>query len=289
MLEDRPRQIAFYGKGGIGKSTTIANVSSVMAAMKLKVLQVGCDPKHDSSRPFWKGTPPKNIIDLLREGRGDPRPSEYIACSTSGVHFMEAGGPEPGVGCAGRGILKMFELLEEAKVLQSGYDAVLYDVLGDVVCGGFAAPLRAGYAREVYVVLSGEFMAMYAANNICRGIATYAQRRSVRLGGFVLNRRNVPGEVEVVTEFARTVGSHVVTIVPRDNVVSEAEQMRRTVAEAFPDSPQAQVYRDLTQSLLEAKHLVIPAPLSDEDLESLYFRSSVRIGSTDAAGVTEKG
>ena len=283
MITDRPRQIAFYGKGGIGKSTTVANVSSALVSKGHKLLQVGCDPKHDSSRPFWNGKAPRTIIDLLREGRGDPVPSQYVSSSPSGVHFLEAGGPEPGVGCAGRGILKMFELLEEAKVLQSGYDVVLYDVLGDVVCGGFAAPLRAGYAHEVYVVLSGEFMALYAANNICRGIATYAQRRNVRLGGFVLNRRNTPNEVEVANDFARAVGSHVVAVIPRERLVAEAEQMRRTVVEAFPDSPQAAVYQSFADTMLLAEHLDIPAPLTDEALEELYFRSSARAAATVAS------
>lgn len=273
MARDSMRQIAFYGKGGIGKSTVVANVTSALAAAGHRVLQVGCDPKHDSSRPFWDGARPRTVIELLREFDGrNPPPSAYVRRAASGVEYIEVGGPEPGVGCAGRGILKMFEMVEEAKVLDNGYDAVLYDVLGDVVCGGFAAPLRAGYAREVYVVLSGEFMAIYAANNICRGIANYAERRQVRLGGLVLNRRNVPAEVEVVTAFAAAIGSRVAAVVPRDTVVQAAERRRRTVVEAFPDSPQAGVYRELAKELLDARHLAIPRPLTDEALEALYYR-----------------
>ncbi|MBM4396571.1 MAG: hypothetical protein FJ087_12895 [Deltaproteobacteria bacterium] len=273
MARESLRQIAFYGKGGIGKSTVVANVTAALNAAGHRVLQVGCDPKHDSSRPFWDGSRPRTVIELLREYDGrNPPPATYVKKAASGVEYIEVGGPEPGVGCAGRGILKMFEMVEEARVLDAGYDAVLYDVLGDVVCGGFAAPLRAGYAREVFVVLSGEFMAIYAANNICKGIANYAERRQVRLGGLVLNRRNVPAEVEVVTAFADAIGSRVIHAVPRDSVVQSAERRRRTVVDSFPDSPQATVYKELASRILEAGHLAIPKPLSDEALEDLYYR-----------------
>ena len=275
MEDSSIRQIAFYGKGGIGKSTVVANVSSALNEMKHKVLQVGCDPKHDSSRPFWNGAQPRTIIDLLRDQRGsDPHPSEYVHTSESGVEYFEVGGPEPGVGCAGRGILKMFELLDEARLLDNGYDVVIYDVLGDVVCGGFAAPMRAGYAREVYVVVSGEFMSLYAANNICRGVAKYAERRKVRLGGFVLNCRQVPNEKEIVSAFAKRLGSRIVGEIPRDSIVSKAERMRRTVVEAFGESNQAHLYRTLAGNITGNQHFVIPQPANDDELEELYYREA---------------
>lgn len=273
MSRDDIHQVAFYGKGGIGKSTTVANVSSALATMGKRVLQVGCDPKHDSSRPFWTGKMrPKTVIELLRDhGGSNPSPQEYVWTSPSGVKYLEVGGPEPGVGCAGRGILKMLEMAEESHLLDQGYDVVIYDILGDVVCGGFAAPLRSGYAREVYIVLSGEFMAMFAANNICRGVANYAERRHVRLGGFVLNCRDVPGEREIVTAFAERIGSRVVSVIPRSRVVAEAERARRTVVEAFPDTEHAGLYRGLAQSILEASSLSVPKPMADEELEDFYY------------------
>jgi nitrogenase iron protein NifH len=272
MTSTSPRQIAVYGKGGIGKSTIVANLSSALAVRGLKVLQIGCDPKHDSSRPYWNGRRPPTVIDLLRV-RGDHglRPQEFVRTSASGVDFIEVGGPEPGVGCAGRGILKMFEIIDDTALLGRGYDVVLYDVLGDVVCGGFAAPLRSGHAREVYVVLSGEFMAMYAANNICRGVAKYASRRDVRLGGLVLNCRDVPREEELVGALAAALGSSVAGVIPRAPVVAQAEQLRRTVVEAFPDSEQAGRYRALVERVLAAEELCVPTPLEDEALEEMFY------------------
>lgn len=276
MSSGAQRQVAFYGKGGIGKSTIVSNLSAALREMRLRVLQVGCDPKADSSRPFWNGNQPNTVISLLRDRGGrNPSPSEYIRMSASGVEYIEVGGPEPGVGCAGRGILKMFEIIEEAGILARGYDAVIYDVLGDVVCGGFAAPLRAGYAHEVYVVLSGEYMAIYAANNICKGVANYARRRNVRLGGFVLNCRDVPHEVEIAQAFAERIGSRVVAVIPRNTVVAKAERKRKAVVEAYPDSEQADHYRALARHLTENDSMAIPAPLSDAELEDLYFSFKV--------------
>ena len=275
-VTDKPRQVAFYGKGGIGKSTVVSNISSALREAGHDILQIGCDPKHDSSRPFWNGRTPPTVIDLLRSSRGhNPAPEAYVMTSASGIQFIEVGGPEPGVGCAGRGILKMFEIIEEVDLLNEGYDVVLYDVLGDVVCGGFAAPLRAGYAKEVFVVMSGEYMSVYAANNICKGIARYAERRSVRLGGFVLNRRDVPHELEIAEAFAARVGSRVAGVIPRHADVARAERKRRTVVEVYPDSEQAGHYRTLSRTILAGEQLVIPTPLSDEDLEALYYSFEV--------------
>jgi len=271
MNLNEPRQLAFYGKGGIGKSTVVANVAVCLFRMGHSVLQIGCDPKHDSSRPFLRGNQPRTVIELLRRGQdAPPTVEEYLMKTESGIHCIEVGGPRPGVGCAGRGILKMFELLEESRLLDSGYDMVLYDVLGDVVCGGFAAPMRAGYAKEICVVISGEFMALYAANNICRGIANYASRRKVRLAGFVLNCRDVPAEAEVADAFAAAVGAPVLGAVPRDGLVARAELKRRPVMELFPDSGQAAAYSRLTDSIVHNKRHVVPTPMDDAELERMY-------------------
>lgn len=272
-MPGEPRQIAVYGKGGIGKSTVVQNVSAALAAAGHKVLQVGCDPKHDSSRPFLAGESPETIVDLLASDRHrEPTVGDYLMKTPWGIDCVEVGGPQPGVGCAGAGILTMFELFEEGGVLSSGYDVVLYDVLGDVVCGGFAAPMRKGYAREVVVVVSGEFMALYAANNICRGIETYARRREVRLAGIVLNRRDVPNEEAVAREFARRVGGRFLGALARDPLVSQAEVRKNTVMHAFPDSPQAEAYRGLARLLLDNTALAIPTPLDDKKLEEMYFK-----------------
>ena len=268
------RQIAVYGKGGIGKSTVVSNVSAALRDTGRRVLQVGCDPKHDSSRPFWNGARPRTILDLLRAtGARRLTPAQYVMESPCGVHAIEVGGPEPGVGCAGRGILKMFELLRDGDVVRrGGYDAVLYDVLGDVVCGGFAAPLKDGHARDVVVVLSGEYMALFAANNICRGIARHARRRDVRLAGLVLNHRDVPEEAALVGAFAEALGTHVLAELPRSPLVSRAERHKTTVVDRFPDSPEATGYRRLAADLLAGPARTVPTPLDEEALEALFDR-----------------
>jgi len=270
----RQRQIAFYGKGGIGKSTIVQNVAAALAADEKHVLLVGCDPKHDSARPFLGGTGPTTVVSLLKHGTSDPSLDQFLMRCHQRVDCVEVGGPEPGVGCAGRGILRTFELMADAKLLTSGrYDAVLYDVLGDVVCGGFAAPMRTGHAESVCVVLSGEFMALYAANNICRGIANYAARRPIRLAGLVLNRRNTANEDAVVAEFAARMGTRVLATVPRSDLISAAEAQRKAVVDLYPESEPAAACRDLAADLFsEASSGTVPTPLEDADLENLYFR-----------------
>lgn len=267
------RQIAFYGKGGIGKSTTVANVSASLALAGRKVLQVGCDPKHDSSRPFWNGKRPPTIMDMLKTGGTSDARAQYVFDSPVGVSYMEVGGPEPGVGCAGRGMLKMFEVLDETNLLHSGFDTVIYDVLGDVVCGGFAAPLKSGRASDVYIVTSGEFMALFAANNICRSIATHGERKHVRLGGIILNCRQVRNEEQIVNTFAERIGGRVIAALPRSPLVAEAERVRRTLVETYPDSPEAEGYRKLARDLRDNPVVVTPRVLDDDELEELYYEA----------------
>jgi len=261
------KQIALYGKGGIGKSTTAANLSAALAEMGLSVLQIGCDPKRDSTRMLMHGSWIPTVLDQVREGReASITPDQVVYQGFSGVRCVEAGGPEPGVGCAGRGIIATFQLLERLDSLTG--DVIVYDVLGDVVCGGFAMPMREGYAEEVYLVTSGELMSLYAANNICRAIARLAGRvRSrCRLAGVIGNGAGQAGEEALVRAFADRIHSR---LIPRDPVVQRAEIHRMTVIEFAPDSAQAGVYRDLARSIIGNSELVIPTPLSMDDLESL--------------------
>jgi len=264
------KQIALYGKGGIGKSTTAANLSAALAEMGLSVLQIGCDPKRDSTRMLMHGSRVPTVLDLVREGReGSITPEQVVFQGFGDVRCVEAGGPEPGVGCAGRGIIATFQLLERLDSLTG--DVIVYDVLGDVVCGGFAMPMREGYAQEVYLVTSGELMSLYAANNICRAIARLAGRvRSrCRLAGVIGNAAGQAGEEPLVRAFADRIHSRLVSFIPRDPVVQRAEINRMTVIEYAPDSPQAGVYRGLARTILDNTELVVPEPLSMDDLESL--------------------
>ena len=269
------KQIALYGKGGIGKSTTAANLSAAFAEQGLDILQIGCDPKRDSTRMLMHGRLIPTVMDLVRE-RSDRSLAlaDVVYEGYRGVRCVEAGGPEPGVGCAGRGIIATFQILEKLGALHG--DVVVYDVLGDVVCGGFAMPMREGYAQEVYLVTSGELMSLYAANNICKAISRLSSRaRSrCRLGGVICNAKNQHREEDLVEEFARKIGSSMIQFIPRDQVVQAAELHKKTVVEFSPGAPQAAVYRSLARRVMENRRLDIPAPLDMEELESLAYEFS---------------
>lgn len=283
------RQIAFYGKGGIGKSTVVANVTASLAAMGNRVLQVGCDPKGDSSRTLLGGKSQVAVLDLLRQATGPGQRQklpiaveDMVQTGFGGVETIEAGGPEPGFGCAGRGITMTMETMTKLGVFARGHDFVFYDVLGDVVCGGFAVPIRDSYAEEVYLVVSGEFMALYAANNICKGVARFAERGKTRIAGIVANERQVKGEREIIEAFADRVGTRLVEFVPRDPVVQAAENEKKTVIEFAPESGMANVYRGLARKVAAAPSLVLPTPLSEEELEGLFLeaRDGAQIAAT---------
>lgn len=267
------RKIAIYGKGGIGKSTTTQNTVAGLVEMGRKVMVVGCDPKADSTRLLLGGLAQKSVLDTLREEGEDVELEDILKEGYGGTRCVESGGPEPGVGCAGRGIITSINMLESlgAYEEQVGLDYAFYDVLGDVVCGGFAMPIRDGKAQEIYIVCSGEMMAMYAANNICKGIRKYAESGGVRLGGLICNSRNVDNEKEMIEELARRLGTQMIYFVPRDNMVQQAEINRKTVIEYAPEHPQADHYRSLAKAIDENTMFVIPEPLEIEDLEQLLL------------------
>ena len=266
------RQIAFYGKGGIGKSTTSQNTIAALSE-NLRVMIVGCDPKADSTRLMLHSKAQTTILHLAAE-RGsveDLELEEVLLTGYNNVRCVESGGPEPGVGCAGRGIITAINFLEEEGAYED-LDLVSYDVLGDVVCGGFAMPIREGKAQEIYIVTSGEMMAMYAANNIARGILKYAHSGGVRLGGLICNSRKVDREIELIEALADKLGTQMIHYVPRDNVVQRAELRRMTVIEYEPDHPQAAEYRTLARKIENNTNLVIPTPISMDELEELLVQ-----------------
>lgn len=244
-------KLAIYGKGGIGKSTTTANVAVSMAQRGLRVMQIGCDPKADSTRILTKGKPIPTVLDTLRKKGCVESLSDIVFEGTRGIFCVEAGGPTPGVGCAGRGIITAFETLEELDAYEHFKpDVVLYDVLGDVVCGGFAMPIRAGYADRVYVVTSGEMMSMYAADNIISAVKNLGRRGYAGVGGIILNCRNVENERELVERFSQESGVPIIGVIPRDGLIQQAEQLGSPAAELFPDSQLACVYRSIAETLL---------------------------------------
>jgi nitrogenase iron protein NifH len=267
------RKVAIYGKGGIGKSTTTQNTVAGLAEMGKKVMVVGCDPKADSTCLLLGGLAQRTVLDTLREEGEDVELDDVRKLGYAGVMCTESGGPEPGVGCAGRGIITSINLLEQlgAYAESQALDYVFYDVLGDVVCGGFAMPIREGKAKEIYIVVSGEMMAMYAANNICKGIVKFAEAGGVRLGGLICNSRNVDNEEEMIGAFAAQLGTHMIHFVPRDNVVQRAEINRKTVIDYEPQHGQADQYRQLAGKINVNENMVIPTPLEIEELEKLLI------------------
>jgi nitrogenase iron protein NifH len=271
------RKIAIYGKGGIGKSTTTQNTVAGLAAMGKKVMVVGCDPKADSTRLLLGGLAQKSVLDTLRDEGEDVQLDEIMRTGFGDTACVESGGPEPGVGCAGRGIITSINLLEQLGAFgeDKHLDYAFFDVLGDVVCGGFAMPIREKKAEEIYIVVSGEMMAMYAANNICKGIRKYAEAGGVRLGGLICNSRKVDNEQQMIEELAKQIGTQMIYFVPRDNMVQKAEINRKTVIEYEPTHPQAEEYRNLAKRIDENDMFVIPKPLAIEELEKLLIEFGI--------------
>src|SRR5450759_1492675 len=266
------RQIAFYGKGGIGKSTTSQNTLAALAQMGQKILIVGCDPKADSTRLILHSKAQNTILSLAAEAGSveDLELEDVMKVGYKGIRCVESGGPEPGVGCAGRGVITSINFLEENGAYED-IDYVSYDVLGDVVCGGFAMPIRENKAQEIYIVMSGEMMAMYAANNISKGILKYANSGGVRLGGLICNERQVDNERELIEELARRLNTQMIHFLPRDKAVQHAELRRMTVLEYDPGAPMAEEYRTLARKIDENQMKTIPTPIEMDELEQLLI------------------
>ena len=248
-------KIAIYGKGGIGKSTVTSNLAAAFAALGKKVIQIGCDPKADSTINLLGGERLLPVMNYMREQDEDPEELSQISrVGFGGVLCIETGGPTPGLGCAGRGIIATFQLLEDLRLFETQKpDVVLYDVLGDVVCGGFAAPIREGYAEKVLIVTSGEKMALYAANNINSAVKNFEDRSYARVEGVILNHRNVEREYEKVREFADKNGLEIVAEIPRSDDIIRYEDQGMTVIQGDPTLEVSQRFFALAERLLAAE------------------------------------
>ena len=271
------RQCAIYGKGGIGKSTTTQNLVAALAESGKKVMIVGCDPKADSTRLILHSKAQNSVMELAAEAGSveDLELEDVLSVGFGGIKCVESGGPEPGVGCAGRGVITAINFLEEEGAYDEALDFVFYDVLGDVVCGGFAMPIRENKAQEIYIVCSGEMMAMYAANNIAKGIVKYANSGSVRLAGLICNSRQTDREDELIEALAAKLGTQMIHFIPRDNAVQHAEIRRMTVIEYDPTAKQADEYRSLAKKIVENKKFVIPSPITMDELEALLMEFGI--------------
>jgi len=273
------RQIAIYGKGGIGKSTVASNLCMALRKQGLRVMQVGCDPKRDSTRILTGGRLIPTVLETYREHLRKGRDEFAITLQdivfegSNGVYCVESGGPEPGIGCAGRGVLTAIQILRDLGAFKTyNVDAVVYDVLGDVVCGGFAQPIRQGFAREIYLLCSGAFMSIYAANNIAKGVRRLARRGMTGLGGVICNSSGDEWfERKVLSDFAERLGSKLIHLIPRSPVIQACEVENRTVLEHSPNSKEAKAFQELAQKIMNNEPPVIPTPVGDlSELEAMY-------------------
>jgi nitrogenase iron protein NifH len=261
VLAKKIKQIAIYGKGGIGKSTTTSNLSAALSEMGLKVMQFGCDPKSDSTNTLRDGKFIPTVLDTLRE-KSAVKAQEVIFEGFNGIYCVEAGGPAPGVGCAGRGIITAVEIFKQQKVFENlDLDVVIYDVLGDVVCGGFAVPIREGIAEHVFTVSSSDFMSIYASNNLFKGISKYSASGGALLGGVIANSIGSPYSKEIIDDFAEKTKTHIIEYIPRSITVTQSELQGKTTIEAAPASAQADVYRALARKIAAHTDSKTPTPL----------------------------
>ncbi|MCX8043298.1 MAG: AAA family ATPase [Desulfobacterota bacterium] len=275
------RQIALYGKGGIGKSTVASHLSYTFAERGMKVLQVGCSPKNDSTYLLLPDFPP-TILDVLRKKDfqyDDIQPEDIITRSPLEfpggglIYCAESGGPEPGVGCGGKGVVEAIETLTGLDIFrQLSIDVVVYDILGDVVCGGFSLPIRQGYARETYVVTSGEFEALYQVANVSKAIKRFENRSGAQLGGLIVNLRRVKNEQQMIEDFAAKINTQIIGIIPYSQTVKECGGRGETVFRCAPDTPEACIYRDIGTRILENTRLTIPQPIEFEDLYTWWLQ-----------------
>jgi nitrogenase iron protein len=283
------KQIAIYGKGGIGKSTTTSNLSAALSEQGLKVMQFGCDPKSDSTNTLRKGRYIPTVLDTLRE-KSVVKAHDVIFEGFNGIYCVEAGGPAPGVGCAGRGIITAVELFKQQRIFEElELDVVIYDVLGDVVCGGFAVPIREGIAEHVFTISSSDFMSVYASNNLFKGIQKYSDSGGALLGGIIANSIGTPYSREIIDDFAERTHTQIMAYIPRSVTVTQSELQGKTTIEAAPDSAQAGIYRSLAAKIAAHTESKTPVPMEITELREWAAKWGDFLLAAEQGKVTSNG
>lgn len=280
------RQLAIYGKGGIGKSMVSSHITFALASKGLRVMHVGCDPKHDSTRLLLRGKMPRTVLDTLRKKDFDVKNlvlEEVVYESTlnnlcSGhIYCAESGGPEPGIGCGGKGVVEAIEALKHLNVFEElKLDVVLYDVLGDVVCGGFSMPIREGHAKEVYIVSSGELEVLFAASNICKAVARFNARSGAQLGGIIGNGRELAMEETILDQFSQKLNSHLVGFIPYSEKIKECSGKGVTLFQHAPDTLECEAFRQLAESIWNNNQLSVPTSFTFKELHTWWAQASGR-------------
>ena len=256
--------IAIYGKGGIGKSSTATNIAAACSVMGYKVMLIGCDPKSDSSIALLHGKRIPTILSLMRNNKNIEK-DDIIYKGYNNIQCLEVGGPEPGIGCAGRGIIVAIGLLNDIYPEFKDNDLIIYDVPGDVVCGGFFAPIKKGGVNEVYILTSGEYMSLYAANNLCKGF----NKINLSVGGIICNSRNNSFEEELTREFSKKINTKFLGVIPKDQLVQIYEREGSCVVEKNPNSIVSKKYFEIAKIIIENTTKSLIEPLSDLELREL--------------------
>jgi nitrogenase iron protein NifH len=277
------RQLAIYGKGGIGKSMVSSHISYALSKKGLRVLHVGCDPKHDSTRLLLNGNMPDTVLETLREkdfkvqsiSMDEVVFESPLSKECQGeIYCAESGGPDPGLGCGGKGVVEAIETLKHLNVFEKlKLDVVLYDVLGDVVCGGFSMPIREGYADEIYIVSSGEIEVLFAASNIFKAIARFNPRSGAKLGGIIGNLRELKNEKNILNGFAEMLGTQVVGFIPYSEKIKECSGKGVTLFQHAPDTPECDSFRQLTDTIWNNQNFSVPKSISFEDLHAWWLKA----------------
>lgn len=278
------RQLAIYGKGGIGKSMVSSHITFAFAAKGLNVLHVGCDPKHDSTRLLLHGKMAPTVLGTLRKKNFDPSSlvrdevvfeSPLSSECPGRIFCAESGGPEPGLGCGGKGVVEAIEALKHLNVFHElQLDVVVYDVLGDVVCGGFSMPIREGHANEIYIVTSGELEVLFAASNICKAVARFNARAGAKLGGIIGNGRELKNEEKILKDFARRINSRMIGFIPYSEKIKECSGKGVTLFQAYPDTPECDAFRNLADALWNNTDLSVPKSFSFEELHAWWAKAA---------------
>ena len=259
--------IAIYGKGGIGKSFTLANLSYMMARQGKKVLLIGCDPKSDTTSLLFGGRACPTIIETSTRKKlaGEPVAIGDVCFKRGGVFAMELGGPEVGRGCGGRGIIHGFELLEKLGFHEWGFDYVLLDFLGDVVCGGFGLPIARDMCQKVIVVGSNDLQSLYVANNVCSAVEYFRKLGgNVGVGGLVINKDDGTGEAQA---FAEAAGIPVLASIPADDDIRRKSANYEIIGK--PEGRWGTLFAELAANVAEAApHR--PTPLTQDGLLGLF-------------------